>query len=144
MDTGARTGGKSDLEEETSMNAGNKNNSIPNGDGEGKSDVEEAIKSISIMAGGTGRGSKQTTDKVMRLFINAHLLRGRKHCRRFHSNHYYRTTDIRELFILDSRFCFANLSRLCLQLSLHHVALVAHLGSHRFAATFVIRTLYVP
>ena len=112
------------------MNAGNKNNNIPNGVGEDASDVEEAIKSISITAGGTGRGCKRTTDKVMLLFINAHRLRGRKHCRRFHSNYYYRTADIRKLFILDLRFRFANVSRLFLQLSLHRVAIVACLRTH--------------
>jgi len=101
---------ESNSEGETGMNAGNNNNNIPNGDHnrEGSSDVEEAIKSINIMAGGTGRGCKRTTNKVMRLFINAHLLCGRKHCCRFHSNHYYRTTDIRKSFILDLRVRFAN------------------------------------
>jgi len=112
--TGARTSdvssseNVSDLEGETSLNAGNKNNNIPDGEGEGASDVEEAIKSISIMAGGTDRGSKRTTDKVMRMFINAHLLHGRKRCRRFHINHYYRTADIHKSFILDLRVRFAN------------------------------------
>jgi len=101
---------KSNSEGETGINAGNNNNNIPNGDRnrEGSSDVEEAIKSINITAGGTGRGCKRTTDKVMRLFINTHLLHGRKHCRRFHSNHYYRTTDIHKSFILDLRVHFAN------------------------------------
>jgi superfamily II DNA helicase RecQ len=64
--TGARTSdvssleSESDFEGETSLNASNKNNNIPDGDGEGTSNVEEAIKSISItaVAGGAGRGSK--------------------------------------------------------------------------------------
>ena len=113
-DAGARTGNFSLLdnasgsEGDTSTNAGNKNNSIPNGDREGASDVEEAIKSISITAGGTGRSCKQITDKVMWLFINAHLLCGRKCCCHFHSNHYYNMADIRKLFNLDSKFHFAN------------------------------------
>ena len=117
-EVGARTGdvsssnNESDSEGETSQNAGNNNNNIPNGDcdKEDTSDVEEAIKSIIVTAGGTGKGCKRITDKdkVMRLFINAHLLRGRKRCRRFHSNHYYRTADIRKSFVrlkLDVSFC---------------------------------------
>ena len=113
-ETGARASdvGSSDdelgSEKETSMDAGNENNNLPNGDREGTSDVEEAIKSINITAGGTGKGRKQSTDEVMRLFINAHSLRGRKRCRRFHSNNYYRTADIRNSFILDLRLRFAN------------------------------------
>ena len=99
---------ESDSEGENNMNTGNENNNILNGDEEGPSDVEEAIKSISIMAGGTGRGYKQTTDKVMRLFINTHLLYGRKYCCCFHSNRYYRTANIRKAFILDLIFCFGN------------------------------------
>jgi len=105
-DTGARASdvgssdNESDSEGETGVNAGNENNNIPIDDREGTSDVEEAIKSISVMASGTGRGCKRTTDQVMLLFINAHLLRGRKHCRRFHSNHYYRTADICKSFVL--------------------------------------------
>jgi hypothetical protein len=39
-------------------------------------------------------------DQVMRLFINMHLLHGRKCCCHFHSNHYYRTANIRKSFIL--------------------------------------------
>ena len=113
-DAGARTGNFSLLdnvsgsEGDTGTNAGNKNNSIPNGNREGASDVEEAIKSISITAGGTGRSCKRTTDEVMRLFINVHLLRGRKRCHRFHSNHYYNMADIRKSFNLDLKFRFAN------------------------------------
>ena len=113
-DTGTRTNDVSssdnepDSEGDNSMNAGNKDDDNLNGDREGTSDVEEAIKSFNIMAGGTVKGCKRTTDEVMRLFINAHLLRGRKRCRRFHSNHHYRTADIRRSFVLDPRHCFAN------------------------------------
>jgi len=63
-DTGARasdvgsSNNESDSEGETGINAGNKNNNIPIDDREGTSDVEEAIKSISVMASGTGRGCK--------------------------------------------------------------------------------------
>jgi len=110
---GARTGDVSSSDEsgsggDTGTNAGNKNKNTLNGDREDTSDVEEAIKSISITAGGTGRGCKRTTDKVMWLFINAHLLCGRKRCRRFHSNHYYNTADIRKSFNLDLKFRFAD------------------------------------
>ena len=69
--------------------------------------VEESIKLIGIMAGSTGRGSNRSTDTVMQMFINAHLLRGRKHCHRFHIKHYYRTADIRKSFTfkLGLSFC---------------------------------------
>ena len=116
-EVGARTSdvsssnNESDPEGETRQNAGN-NNNIPNGgrDEEDASDIEEAIKSINVTAGGTGRGWKRITDKdkVMRMFINAHLLRGRKRCRRFHSNNYYRTADIRKSFVLNLSFRSAN------------------------------------
>ena len=112
-DAGARTGDISSLDElvsegDTSANADNKNKNIPNGDREDASDVKEAIKSISITAGGTGRGCKQTTDKVMWLFINVHLLCGRKHCCHFHSNHYYNTADICKSFNFNLKFHFAD------------------------------------
>lgn len=114
-ETGARTSNVSSSDNESDSEgetAGNNNNNIPssNHDREGPSDVKEAIKSISVTAGSTGRGCKQTTDKVIQLFINTHLLCGRKHCHRFYSNHYYRTGDIHKLFILDSRVSvlFAN------------------------------------
>jgi len=45
---------KSGSEEEIGVNAGDKNKNIPPGDREGASDVEEAIKSIPITAGGRG------------------------------------------------------------------------------------------
>ena len=108
-DTGARTSdvGSSDDESgsegQTGVDVSNKNNSILTGNREGASDVEEAIKSINVTAGGTGRGCKQTTDMVMWLFINTHLLCGRRHCHCFHSNHYYGTADIHRSFILDLR-----------------------------------------
>ena len=97
-----------DSEGEIGINAGNKNNDIPTGNREGTNDVKEAIKTIGIIAGGTGRGYKQTTDKVMQLFINVHMLCGRKHCCCFHSNHFYRTAEICKSFILDLRFWVAN------------------------------------
>ena len=104
-DACARTGDVSSPDS-GSDSEGNTGNNIPNGDRERTSDVEveEAIKSINFTAGGTG--CKRTTDEVMRLFVNAHLLRGRKRCRRYHSNHYYKTADIRTLFMLDSSLRF--------------------------------------
>jgi hypothetical protein len=73
--TGARTSDVVDSSDNKSDLVGGEN---VNADEEPASDVEEAIKSIRITA--VGKDCKQTTDKVMRLFINAHLLCGRKHC----------------------------------------------------------------
>jgi hypothetical protein len=80
-------------------------NNIPNAEEEHPSDVEEAIKAIDVTAGDKGHRSKRTTDKVMRLFINAHLLREKKHCRHFHINQFYQTCDIGKLISLDSSIC---------------------------------------
>ena len=102
-DTGDVSSSDNDSGGETDTNTGD-NNILPNADEEGAGEVEEAIKSIGITAG--GKGCKRTTDKVIRLFINAHLLRGRKRCRRFHAKHYYRTVDIGKSIILDPiSFC---------------------------------------
>ena len=72
------------------------NNMFLDADKEGAGEVEEAIT-----AG--GRGCKWTTNKVMWLFINAHLLHGRKHCHCFHTEHYYRTVGIGKSIILRLR-----------------------------------------
>jgi hypothetical protein len=77
-------------------------NNILDADEEHASDIEESIKAIDITAGGKGHGSKQTTDKVMRLFINAHLLCDQKCCHHFHINQFFRTSDIGKLFSSDS------------------------------------------
>ena len=53
-------------------------------------DVEKCIRAIAVDQKG-----KSINDSV-RFFINAWWLRGRKRCRRFHSNHFYKNDEISE------------------------------------------------
>jgi len=110
-------------------------NQNPNADKEDVCDVKASIKLIGVMA--RGKGCKRTTDKVMRLFINAHLLRERKHCRWFHINHFYKSEDICMFSLLKSSDLSESRS---FQPSLHRAALVVCPSNHQFVATSATQT----
>ncbi|GLB35135.1 putative helicase superfamily c-terminal domain [Lyophyllum shimeji] len=64
------------------------------GGDEALSDIDDAIRSIESTATRKGKKQKRTTDNAMRFFINARSLRGRKRCRRFHLNRFYKNSAI--------------------------------------------------